>query len=429
MSPPSAQANLALVTRQTLRFWLLLIATGVTTGIAAGLLMRLLRAVQHLSWHYHTGRFLDAVAHAPLPRVFAVLGAAGVLIGLARLWLKRHRGSHGGEVNAAIWLEGGKLDVLQAVGGAVLSITGVGMGVALGREGAPKQAGAAAASLLADWTGLDTPQRCLLAACGAGAGMAAVYDVPLGGALFALEVLMGTLALPLVLPALAAAGIATATSWLLLPHAAVTYAVRFTAPPPPRLLLAAALAGPVLGVAASLYVRAIAWADTRRPRGAWQAVAPLPVLLVLAAAALRYPGLLGNGKDVVALALTGALPLATLGALLPLRVLATTACLASGAPGGLFTPTLTVGAVLGALLGYLLPGTPPALAALIGGGGFLAAATQGPVSTLVLLLELTQRIDPQTVPLLLAIAGATVTARLLGPCSIYNARLPVKRNS
>ncbi|HET9019423.1 MAG TPA: chloride channel protein, partial [Acetobacteraceae bacterium] len=91
--------------------------------------------------------------------MFAVLGAAGLLIGLARLWLKRHRGAHGGEVNAAIWLEDGHLDLLQALAGAVLSIVGVAMGVALGREGAPKQAGAAAAGLLADWAGLDAPAR------------------------------------------------------------------------------------------------------------------------------------------------------------------------------------------------------------------------------------------------------------------------------
>ena len=79
----------------------------------------------------------------------------------------------------------------------------VALGASLGREAAPQQAGAAFASTLSDWAKLPDWQRRLLVACGAGAGMAAVYNVPLGGALFALEVLLGTLTLPLVLPALA----------------------------------------------------------------------------------------------------------------------------------------------------------------------------------------------------------------------------------
>jgi H+/Cl- antiporter ClcA len=86
----------------------------------------------------------------------------------------------------------------------VLSIFLVGMGVSLGREGAPKQAGAVFGNWLADGAKLSDEQRRLLVACGAGAGMAAAYGVPLGGALVSLEVLRGALALRLVLPALMA---------------------------------------------------------------------------------------------------------------------------------------------------------------------------------------------------------------------------------
>ena len=94
----------------------------------------------------------------------------------------------------------------------------VGLGASLGREAAPQQSGAALASPLMR---LGEAARAGSAACswpcGAGAGMAAVYNVPLGGALFALEVLLGTLALPLVLPALATPLIATAVAWIVLP--------------------------------------------------------------------------------------------------------------------------------------------------------------------------------------------------------------------
>jgi H+/Cl- antiporter ClcA len=86
----------------------------------------------------------------------------------------------------------------------------VGMGVSLGREGAPKQAGAVMANFFSDRGRLSDEQRRLLVACGAGAGMGAAYGVPLGGALFALEVMRGMLALRYVLPALFASVIATA---------------------------------------------------------------------------------------------------------------------------------------------------------------------------------------------------------------------------
>jgi chloride channel protein, CIC family len=109
------------------------------------------------------------------------------------------------------------MPALRTLGSALLSVVIVGMGVSLGREGAPKQAGAVFANFFSDRTRLSDEQRRLLVACGAGAGMGAAYGVPLGGALFALEVMRGMLALRYVLPALFASLVATAVSWVALP--------------------------------------------------------------------------------------------------------------------------------------------------------------------------------------------------------------------
>jgi CIC family chloride channel protein len=99
----------------------------------------------------------------------------------------------------------------------------------------------------------------------------------------------------------------------------------------------------------------------------------------------------------------------------------------SGAPGGLFTPSLTVGALLGAVLGHawslFWPGVPPGLFAVLGAAAVLAATTQGPISTVVLMMELTGRDRSFIVPLLLAVATATLVARTIEPRSIYDARL------
>jgi H+/Cl- antiporter ClcA len=143
--------------------------------------------------------------------------------------------------------------------------------------------------------------------------------------------------------------------------------------------------------------------------------------------AIAYPQLLGNGKGVVQLSLVGKLSVALLAVLLVLKPLATAACLGSGAPGGLFTPTLAFGVLLGGLLGQgwseIWPGTPLGSYAIIGGAAVLAASMQGPLAAVVLLLELTHHADALMVPVLLAVVEATVLARVLGAPSIYSARL------
>ena len=102
-------------------------------------------------------------------------------------------------------------------------------------------------------------------------------------------------------------------------------------------------------------------------------------------------------------------------------------CMRSGAPGGLFTPSLTVGAMLGGVLGYAWswcwPGVPPGLFAVIGAGAVLAATTQGPILTVVLIMELTGHYRSFILPLLLAVSLATMVARTIEPRSIYDARL------
>jgi H+/Cl- antiporter ClcA len=407
------------------RFWMLAVLTGVGAGIGGGVLMKLLRAVQQSAWSYKTGDFLHGVqATTPEHRVI-VLAGAGLLAGLARKILRYACGGHGGEVSESIWFRSGRFPPIQTMARAVLSIVLVGLGASLGREGAPKQAGAVVASKLADWGSLPPSQRRVLAACGAGAGMTAVYNVPLGGALFALEVLLGTLALPLVLPALAASMVATAVSWTMLPqrHTYFTPVYALTA----SQIAWAIAAGPLAGIASMLYVHAIGWADRLKPAG-WRMIAsPLAVFALLGCAAIAYPELLGNGKDVVQETYLNQAPLAVICVLLALKPLATAGCLGSGAPGGLFTPTLTYGALFGAMLGhawaFFWPGAQLGTYAIIGSGAVLAATTEGPVSALVLLLELTHHADALMVPLMLAVTGATLTGRLLDSRSIYSARI------
>ena len=407
------------------RFWLAVVLTGIGTGIGAAALTRLLEVVQHFAWNGSSTNILDAAEHAGVWRHILVLLGAGLVTGAGQLILKQLSSGNGIDTTAAIWFHAGRMPAWRTLGSAVLSVLIVGMGVSLGREGAPKQAGAVFANFFSDKERLSDEQRRLLVACGAGAGMGAAYGVPLGGALFALEVMRGRLALRYVPPAIFASVIATAVSWLALPDAP-TYIIPAYSTSASSVVWAL-LVGPIAGAVSVGYVRIIGWADRNRPKGWQRLAAPLLGLGMLGAASIWFPQILGNGRDISQLAFTNQVAPMLLLTLLLLKPAATVLCMRSGAPGGLFTPSLTVGALLGAVLGHawswLWPGVPPGLFAILGAGAVLAATTQGPISAVVLMMELTGRYRSFILPLLLVVGIATLVARTIEPRSIYDARL------
>jgi CIC family chloride channel protein len=415
------------------RFWVLVVLTGIGTGIGAGLLMWLLRAVQHLCYSYQGGTFLDGVRQVPVMRRAVVVIIAG-FVASAGVWaLKRSSGGHGGELNERIWFHSGRMPAIKTILQAAFSMVLVAMGASLGRESAPKQTGAAIASFLSRLGKLTSAESRLLAACGAGAGMGAVYNVPLGGALFALEVLLGTLALPLIPVALAVSFIATAVSWLFLPNKP-TYIVPSYPVDLAQIIWSIGF-GPIAGLASVAFVRLIIMADGFKPKKGIAMTAPIIVFTALAVLSIRFPQLLGNGKDPAQLGFVGSIGLPMLIALTFLKPVATAACMGSGAPGGLFTPSVMFGAMLGGSLGRIwsfiwagiIPGAASGSYALIGAAAVLAASMQAPIAAIVLVLELTHHVVTMMVPIMFAVAGASVTARRVDPRSVYSGRVHTGR--
>ena len=408
-------------------FWVLVALTGVAAGLFGDLMMVILFNVQYLAFGYHTGSFQAGVEHAPAVRRVSSLLVAGVFGGVSWFVLRRYTQGEQSEIDEAVWHGDGRLSLRRCLGTAVISEVVIGMGASLGREAAPKLLGGASASVLAGWAGLSVQQRRLLVACGGGAGLAAVYNVPLGGALFTAEVLYGTVSLPVILPALACSCIATATAWIYLP-AHATYAgipdYRFSA----SLLIWSLLAGPVIGVISSGYIRLIGWVSHYRATGRKVLFAPVLAFGVLGIVSIRYPELLGNGKDMAAGAFLGLGSFSLLLALSALKPLVTALCLGSGASGGLFTPTLSTGAVLGGFLGMAWslawPGSPAGAYAMIGAATMIGAAMQAPLAALALVLELTGSGFGLMVPMMAATVTATAVAFYIDGYSIYSARLP-----
>ncbi len=400
----------------------MIVLTGIAAGLTSGFLMRLLRFVQHGSFSYATGDFLTAVQHTSSQHRILVVTLAGLIVGLSLVLLRQFTGGTGGQVTSSIWHRQGSFPATPTVARSLLSIVIVGMGAAVGREAALKDMGATVAGKISDWTRLTPAERHLLVACGAGAGMAAAYNVPMGGALFAVEVLLGAISLTNVLAALTTSFLAVAVSWLMLPNTPTFNVAQLSVSP--SLLLWAALAGPALGIASAGYVQLIRWAETGRPSGGWTVAAPVLVFLALGALSIPFPEVLGNGKNIVQKAFSSQLGTGLLLWLLVLRPLATALCLKSGAPGGLFTPTMTFGALLGGLFGeawsHVAPTIPKDSYAIVGAGAMLASASQGPISSIVFMLELTNHTDALIVPLMIAVAGATITARKFEQHSIYS---------
>ncbi len=410
----------------TPRFWLMVVATGVAAGLFGDLMMLILFSIQHIAFGYHTGSLEAAVERASDVRRLVVLLCAGVFGGVAWFLLRRHTAGEKSELDDVVWGDDARLSFRRSLGTSVISEIVIGMGASIGRENAPKLMGGASASVLAGWAKLTPAQRRLLMACGGGAGLAAVYNIPLGGALFTAEVMLGTISVPVVLPALACSWIATATAWLYLPDRPTYLDIpdyRFTM----TLLVWALLAGPLIGLVASGYIRLIGWVSHHQASGKVATVAPVIAFGALGLIGFAYPQLFGNGKDMAHDAFLGADGLTLLLALFALKPLVTALCLGSGASGGLFTPTLSTGAVLGGAAGVAWslawPGSPAGAYALVGAAAMLGAAMQAPLAGLVLILELTHGGFAIAIPMIAATVTATAVARYIDGYSIYTARL------
>ena len=399
------------------RLTLRLLAGSVLTGIAAGiggvLLTLLLHGIQHLAFGYTENTFLIGVLHASPGRRLLAMTVGGLLVGVGWWALRRWRpppvlpSPLGGRAMP-------ELPITPVAADAVLQIAAVGFGASLGREGAPRQIGAAFGVLLGRLLRLGAAHRRTLLACGAGAGLAAVYNVPLGGAVFTLEVLLRSAAPRHLLPAAVSAAVAAVLAWPVLGNVPVyqVVPVRFQLP----VLVLALVLGPVAGVVATGF-RRITGLARRRPPVGWR----LPVATTLAfaavgAMAIPFPQLLGNGKGPAQLALDGTAVLWLLAALVVLKPLATAICLGSGATGGLLTPAVATGAALGALAGGLWsmvwPGGQVAAYAMAGAAAVLAVTMRAPLCAVVLVVEFTHTGFAALPAVLIAVAGAVLVDRL-----------------
>lgn len=430
-----------LASREDRVFFLLIAAVGVVGGLLGLATQRFIDLVQTVLWG-SSGDLLSLATRVPRWVVVAAPVSGGALIGLI-LWLDRRRSRSGtaGEGMAtlieAVALTGGKIEPRPSLVNALAAIVTVGSGGSLGREGPMIRMGAMISSWMGQRLELAPHRLKILVGCGAAAGLAATYNIPIGGTLFAMEVILGNFALEIFGPIVASSVIATLISRSLTGNVPLYAAPSFRLVsgwemvPYMGLGIVGALVSLLFMTGVSLGGKAFA-----RLRFLPRPFHPMLGLGALGLMALYVPHVLGRGQETISLALAGDLELppqlglpreATIAVLLFLalaKLVATAVTRGAGCSGGLFTPSLLVGALTGGAYGYGVHSLWPEIAspsgayAAVGMAAVMAGTGHAPISAILILFELTGNYN-LILPLMIASIISSLLARRLRTTSLY----------
>ena len=411
-------------------FWAALIGIcGAFTGVAFRASVRLVQQALtgHAAGLVETAELLPWWARIAVPTIGGA--CAGVLLWIARRMLRSTRSI---DYMEAVAVGNGQLGSRAALLQAASSFFTIGSGGSIGREGPLVQLAATVASKIGQWTKAPVPRLRLLVACGAAAGIAAAYNAPIAGALFVAEVVLGSIAMESFGPLIVASVVSDATSRHFLGYGPVYQVPHINFGASWELALYALL-GVLLGHVAPTYLALLDRARVVFRRLHWSPPWTLALGgLIVGVISVEVPRVWGNGFSVVNDMLNDKIPLDLLALVLIAKLVSTAATVGSGAAGGILTPTLFMGAAMGALFGdtvHLIEpssGSQLAAYAVVGMGGFLAATTHAPLTSILLIFEMT--LDYEVVlPLMLACVTGHYVARIYrGGESVYTHSLSSK---
>jgi H+/Cl- antiporter ClcA len=404
--------------RRNTDFFCAVIIVGLLAGVAGLATTMLLRSIEHLTYHYTFGSLLEGVTgSSPARRALGPM-VGGALAGLG-WWVLRSRADIPPLSDAVA--DRTRIRLLPFSFDAALQVLVVGSGASLGREVAPRQFAVALGNLATGWIKrLSDRDREILLACAAGAGLGAVYAVPLGGVLFTLRIMLKSWHPRAVGAALITSSLAVAISSF------VTHNqpnLRWPNPDVSYRLIAYALAlAPLALVIGLVFNRLMGWAGQRKPPRSWLLIPSIAGAgLLVGVCSHRYPELPGNGRSILNVILGDGMTLKTAAVVLVLKLLLTAVFLRAGARGGLFTPALATGAAAGTLFVLTInaiAGTQfhvPAIA-LAGAAAVLAITQRAPLWAAIFVWELAR---PPLWLLLVFLAAALST---------YGLRLVVERS-
>ncbi|MGD8561898.1 MAG: chloride channel protein [Desulfarculaceae bacterium] len=353
----------------------------------------------------------------------------GLLVGPLIYFLAREAKGHGvPEVMDAVTLRGGVIRKRVVVIKSLASALSIAVGGSVGREGPIVQIGSAIGSTLGQFMKASPNRMRVLVGCGAAAGIAATFNAPVAGMMFALEIILGEFAIATFSPIVLSAVMATAISRFhlgdfpafLVPHYELVSAWEFA--------LYAAL-GLAAGVVAVTFTTVLYKVEDLVDDWKFPEYLKTPVAgFVLAAMGLAFPMVLGVGYEGIELALQNKLTWWLLLSVLGVKILATSLTIAGGMSGGIFAPSLFMGAMLGGVFGKMANGlfpditSGPGAYAIVGMAAVVAGTTHGPLSAFLILFEMTG--DYKIIlPLMIGCVISTLVAQRIRPESIYTLKL------
>ncbi len=358
--------------------------------------------------------------------VIPVLG--GIVISVLLRMMPGQRFHGIADVMEASALRAGKMDVRSSVTAAIATTLSLGSGAPLGREGPAVHIGASLTSWLAETLNLDRTRSLTLLGCAAAAAVTASFNTPIAGVIFALEVIVGYYALRVFAPVVIAA-----MGAVIIRHSVYGNRPEFSLPDyqigslwelPAFALLGFIAAFVVQGFIYLVIVSRASWNKTKAP--VW--IRPAIAGVMISVLAMYFPLALGVGYEGTSLALNESLPLALLFGLLFAKVLGGALALGSGYPGGVFSPSLFIGAMLGGVFWFVMqmvipvPLSSQGVYSVVGMAAIASAMLGAPISTLLIVFELTIDYD-LVIAVMLAAAMASTFMQLMPHSSFFRWQL------
>lgn len=407
---------------------ILAVVVGLAGGLGAVGFRFLINFFQYLAYGTKAN-LIDTVLFLPWSAKVWVPAAGGLVVGpLVYFWAKEAKGHGVPEVMEAVALKGGLIRKRIVVVKSLASAICIGTGGAVGREGPIVQIGSAIGSTVGQIVRISADRMRTLVGCGAAAGIAATFNAPIAGAMFALEIVLGDFGLATFSPIVISAVMATAVSRHFLGDFPA-----FTVPSYELVSAWEFLFYSILGVFCAM----VGVASIRALYGTedfFDRLKMPPYLkaalggLMIGCMALFAPHILGVGYGSIDLALASKMTWYLMLALIFLKIMATAITIGSGGSGGIFAPSLFIGAMAGGFFGLMVHALWPATTAspgaysIVGMGAVVSATTHGPLTAILMLFEMTG--DYQIIlPLMITCIISTLVAGQLLRESIYTLKL------
>ncbi|MDT8316605.1 MAG: chloride channel protein [bacterium] len=408
---------------------ILAVIIGLLAGMGSIIFKYMIEGVQ---WIVFGGRgeLFYIIKDAPLYMKLLAPSLGGITVGLIIYHFAREAKGHGvPEVMSAVALRGGIIRKRVVGIKAIASAISIGTGSSVGSEGPIVQIGSAIGSALGQALNFSGVKMKSMVACGAAAGIAAIFNAPIAGVMFSLEIILGNIAFSTFSPIVISAVTATIVSrawWGDVPTFEVPqYELVSPLEIPAYLLLGLAAAAVAVLFSKTLYMTEDFFDEKiNMPPYMKTALGGLCIGII----GIFSPHIFGVGYQVIDMSLLGDMPFYLLASLVFLKIIATSLSLGSGSSGGVFAPSLFIGAATGGAFGTVAHSIFPAISstsgayALVGMGAVVAGTTYAPITAIMIIFEMTS--DYHIIlPLMLTCITSTVFASYLSKESIYTMKL------